>query len=192
LNESTLLPNTSFPALIAEALAPNLRHFRLTSNPTLYLDFVSYPDLEPTIRTFQSRLKPTTFGSLEFTTTASKISLFSNDFVLCALPFMPRNYLNGKTTQRTSTPLLASLHHITEYVSSNNSKNIESIMNITDLQIGALRMSRQSFVTDRALRSAVIEKWGEKGWREHIFLMDWEVGLLAAGFLTRWSIVIRK
>ncbi|KAF8077752.1 hypothetical protein FPV67DRAFT_1462876 [Lyophyllum atratum] len=194
-----LLPNTYLPAAIRETLNPSICHFRLDSviqkeaNPTLHLDFITNPYLEATIRIFQSRLKPATLGSLEFTTMASNISFLSNDFILCSLPFTSRKYLQGQTAQRTSTPLLASLRHITECLSSSTSTTtIISIRNITSEHINVLRASRQRLISDRVLRTTLIERWGEEGWREHVFLTDWEAGLLSAGFLTRWSIFIRK
>ncbi|KAF5386744.1 hypothetical protein D9615_001535 [Tricholomella constricta] len=159
----------------------------------MYLDFVAYPDLGPTIRAFKTRIKSPSSASLELTTIAPSIPFLSDDFVLCSLPFMPRKYLKDSIPRRTSTPLLTTLHSVTQYLSLGNPKTtIVSITNVTNEQVAALRISRQKLITDRAIRSGLITEWGENEWREHIFLLDWEAGLLAAGLLTRWSIVIRK
>jgi hypothetical protein len=159
------------------------------------LDFLPYSDLESSIHNIiQSRLQLRSSALFEFTTLASNIAFLSDQFIFCALPFMPRKYLEQRDRPcRTSTPLLTSLHHITKVISSGPSTvTIERITNVTAEHVMALRMIEQSLVTDRVLRLRLIKKWGIEGWREHRLMIAWEAGLLSAGHLQRWNVVVRK
>lgn len=172
-------------------LTPDLHESIVTA---VYLDFIPYYDLEDTLRNIQSHLKPGSFASFEFTTAIPHVSLFCDSFIFCALPFMPREYLEyDEMLHRTSTPLLISLHRITELLTSGTSPLIiESITNVTSAQITTLKHLDQELVGDKILRSNLIRKWGEKGWREHRLMISWEVGLLTAGYLAKWIIIVRK
>jgi hypothetical protein len=107
---------------------------------------------------------------------------------------MPRKYLlRERGSCRTSTPLLTSLHRIIEVLSSGPSNNtIERITNVTANHVTALRMMEQALVEDRVLRMDLIRKWGVEGWREHRLMIAWEAGLLSAGYLQRWNVIVRK
>jgi len=158
------------------------------------LDFLPYPELESSIRTIQARLHPGSSALFKFTSISPKIAFLSDQFVFCCLPFMPRRYLlKQDNPRRTSTPLLTSLHHITEVLSTESSTvSIQQITNVTAEHIIALRMMEQSLVTDPVRRLGMIGKWGLDGWRDHRFMIAWEAGLLSAGYLQRWNVVVRK
>ncbi|KNZ79319.1 hypothetical protein J132_10670 [Termitomyces sp. J132] len=122
----------------------------------------------------------------------SNFSLYSDSFMLCCLPFTHRKYLGRHIIQRTSTSLFINLHFVTKALSSTTSvTSISSVTNVTSEYVTVLRLWRHRIVTDKVLRTGLVENWGERGWREHVFLLDWEIGLLDAGLLTRWSIVIQ-
>jgi hypothetical protein len=53
-------------------------------------------------------------------------------------------------------------------------------------------MMEQALVEDRVLRMDLIRKWGVEGWREHRLMIAWEAGLLSAGYLQRWNVIVRK
>jgi len=164
---------------------------------TLYLDFIPHPQLEASIRNLQSVLRKGIPATLEFTTIAPHISFLSTSFILCALPFLPRKHLatdqNQETALRTSTPLLTSLHRVIELLTSTPSKlTIESILNVSASCVTGLNALEGELQDDRGIRTAFIDKWGVEGWREHRLMMAWEAGLLSAGYLTRWIVVVRK
>ena len=161
---------------------------------TACLDFLPYPDLESSIRTIQARLRPGSSALFKFTSISPKIAFLSDQFIFCCLPFMPRRYLlKQDNPHRTSTPLLTSLHHITEVLSTGSpTVSIQHITNVTAEHVTALRMMEQSLVTDPVRRLNMISKWGLDGWRDHRLMIAWEAGLLSAGYLQRWNVVVRK
>lgn len=161
---------------------------------TTCLDFVPYIELESTIRNAQVCLRPGHTVSFEFTAIAPKIPFLSDQFIFCSYPFMPRKFTpTPQVSYRTSTPLLISLPRIIEIlVSGTSTTTIETVSNVTAERAGALQLLEQELTTNRALRSAMVGKWGLKGWREHRFKLTWETALLQAGCLARWSITIRK
>jgi hypothetical protein len=158
------------------------------------IDSLPYPSLEPSVRTIQSSLQPGSIVVFEFTTIAADIPFLSDQFVFCCLPFMPRRYLpRNHSSCRTSTPLLASLHRIIEVLSSGPSNTtIKRITNVTTNHVTALHMMEQSLVNDQVVRLDLIRKWGVEGWREHRIMIAWEAGLLSAGYLQRWNVIVRK
>lgn len=176
-------------------------HHRILSNAsqtinsfTTCLDFVPYIELESAIRNAQVCLRPGHAASFEFTTIASKISFLSDRFVFCSYPFMPRKFTRTpQVPYRTSTPLQISLPRIIEILASGTSTTtIETVSNVTAERASALQLLEQELTINRALRSAIVSKWGLKGWREHRFRLTWEAALLQAGCLTRWCITIRR
>lgn len=183
--------------MLDETTTPNLRHLPQPPNisSTVYLDFIAPSDLASALRFVQSRLIPGAAATLEFTTIAPDITLLSDAFALCAVPFMPRMHARtDAASQRTTTPLLTSLHRVVELLAAAGPVpvTIESVTNATATQITALWALHSRLLADRGLRSALIDKWGEEGWREHRLMVAWEAGLLAAGYISRWIVVVRK
>ncbi|KAG6862082.1 hypothetical protein C0995_007212 [Termitomyces sp. Mi166 len=179
---------------ILESITSSFKPHFLTSvyvNPILCLDFIAYNHVERALQSFQSRLKKGITGIIRFTTMASSFPIYSDSFMLCCLPFTHRKYLGRHIVQRTSAPLLLNLHFVIKTLSSTPAASISSIANVTSEYITVLRFWRHRIVVDKALRTALVENWGERGWREHVFLLDWEIGLLDAGLLTRWSIAVQ-
>ncbi|RDB21066.1 hypothetical protein Hypma_011805 [Hypsizygus marmoreus] len=160
---------------------------------TIDIDFIEYSDLERTLRAVRSQLQPGCSVSMEFTAIEAHVTFLSDEFILCAIPFLTPKQIRPSSARRTTTPLLVSLHRITEYLTTGTSStSIETITNATSERITALRLLHKNLLTDRALRSALIRNLEEQGWREHRFMVSWEAELLAAGLLSRWAIVIRK
>lgn len=187
----------------------NLVPFYLTtasphSPPFLSLDYIPYSQIEASLKSFQTRLRDGASGTLELTTLASNIAFLSTPFIFSAIPFLPRKYLKPdtqtplRTTQRTSTPLFTSLPRIielltsTSHAGSSTQIRIESIQNVSQHTASFLQTLSTSLEDDSEVRTKFIDRWSIEGWREHRFLMDWEAGLLSAGLLTKWVIVVRK
>lgn len=160
----------------------------------VYLDFIPYSDLEHVLCAVKASLKPGTFVSFEFTTVSPDIPFLSDSFVFCSLPFMPRRYFkHDGLPRRTSMPLLISLHRVIELLTSAACPLfIETVKNVTSEHITAFGALHEALARDRILRSGSIQKWGERGWKEHRFMIAWERALLTAGYLTKWIVVARK
>jgi hypothetical protein len=46
--------------------------------------------------------------------------------------------------------------------------------------------------TDQQARKSFVAEWGADCWREHRLLSAWESGLLKAGLLMRWLVIVHK
>ena len=177
---------------------PALPHCSTSAGPVLYLDNLVPSHLESRISTFQSALKPGDSATLEFTTLGPSVTFFSKQFILCALPFLPRKHIRPRKYQRnvvhrTPTALLTSLPRVLELATAGPSPLIvEEVRNVSDKYATILDSVNGELEVDRQMRSAFIEEWGVDCWREHRLLTAWESGLLNAGFLMRWIVVVRK
>jgi hypothetical protein len=173
-------------------------HLPLCSGDTglvLCLDYLKYGHLEGLIRTLQSTMSPGDSNRLEFTTLGPSVKLLSMPFILCALPFLPRRHVHPRRheTQRTSTPLLTSLHQIIGLATSGPSPFvIDNVRNVSEEYATTLETVVRELALNRQARSSFIDQWGMECWREHRFLTEWESGLLRAGHLMKWIVVVRK
>jgi hypothetical protein len=165
----------------------------------LCLDFVSHASLEPVIRLFQSSLRPSSSATLEFTTRGSTVRFMDRSFILSALPLFPRKYFpsGNLLPQRKSTSLLTSLQHMIKLIntspnSGSPSVTIESVHNVSGEYGKLLQETAAALEDSRCVREPFVLKWGVEAWREHRFWIAWEAGLLGAGFMQRWVIVVRK
>ncbi|KAF9469266.1 hypothetical protein BDZ94DRAFT_1181937, partial [Collybia nuda] len=155
------------------------------------LDFVPYAELDPAIRTMLHFLRPGNTVSFEFTTISPKIPFLGDQYIFCSYPFMPRRFTpTSQVSHRTSTPLLISLQKIIEMLGTLTT-TIEAVSNITAESANVLQLLEQELATNSTLRSAIICRWGLKGWREYRFMLAWEAALLQAGCLAKWSVTIR-
>lgn len=93
---------------------------------------------------------------------------------------------------RTSTPLTISLYSVLGHLVKNPTAEILVIVNTSQGVIESLEFQRDSLISDSTERTTMVREHGIEYWREHCFLLAWEVGLLKAGFMKKWQIVIRK
>jgi hypothetical protein len=159
----------------------------------LCFDFLRHAHLKPFIRNLQISLEPSASVTFEFTTLGSSIASFSTPFILCALPYLPRQRDGRLLCRRTSNPLLASLHQIIELATSGSSPFvIESVRNVSGEYATILDTITAELEDNRQQRNSFIEQFGKECWREHRFLTAWESALLRVGYLTRWVVIVRK
>lgn len=163
-------------------------------NNTVSIDEIPYPHLKSSIHHIIRFLPKGTALSFQFTTLAPDIAYLSETFMICAIPFLPRIFPavpSHEDRVRTSTPLLASLHQVIDYLSSASAAaNIESMVDISQAYTKTLYSGIKDLTTVTDCRQACIDKYGHKGWREQQFLMAWEAGLLVARHLIRWHVVV--
>ena len=161
----------------------------------LDLDFVPFHHLENEISKIRSSL-PSGSTILEFSCLAPAVRFMSRDFILCALPFLLRPYKDSKEApkyNRSTAPLLTRFHTFVALLSSESSTiRIRSIVDISRWHAHSLLQLEESLSNDRHLRMTCVEEEGIAGWREKKFMLAWEAGLLRAGYLTRWQVVLVK
>ncbi len=161
---------------------------------TLCLDFLPHAHLEPFIRHLQSTLRPGTSVILEFSTLASTISLFSTQFIFCALAFLPHKHMHQP--QRTSLPLLNSLTRVVELSSTSCSTtasfSIESLENVSEKYAVALISAATELAEAREVRELYVRRFGLQGWKAQKFWMEWEAAVVRAGLLERWVLTVHK
>lgn len=164
------------------------------STYSLDLDFVPFHHLEKEINEIQSSLQLGSAINLEFSCLAPAVRFMSRDFILCAIPFLLRTYKDSKETpkhSRTTAPLLTPFKTFVDLLSSESS-TIRSIVNISRWHAHSLLQLEERLSNDRHLRMTCVQEEGIAGWREKKFMLAWEAGLLHAGFLTRWRVVLVK
>lgn len=168
----------------------------LHMDDTISIDEIPYPHLRSSIHHILHRLPPGATVSFQCTTLAPDIAYLSDNFVICAVPFLPRMFPGVPSNEdraRTSTPLLAPLHHIINcLLSASSAVKIESVMNIAQAHADTLYSKINERTTIPGCRQACIDNYGLEGWREQQFLMAWEAGLLVERHLTRWHVVVQK
>ena len=160
----------------------------------LDLDFVPFHHLGKEINKVQSSLQSGSTIILEFSCLAPAVRFMSRDFILCAIPFLLRTYKNSKEApkhSRTTAPLLTRFNTLVALLSSESSK-IRSIVDISRWHAHSLLQLEERLSNDRHLRMTCVQEEGITGWREKKFMLAWEAGLLRAGFLTRWRVVLVK
>ena len=160
----------------------------------LDLDFVPFYHLEKEINKIQSSLQSGSTTILEFSCLAPAVRFMSRDFILCAIPFFLRTYKDSKEApkhSRTTAPLLARFNTFVALLSS-KSPTIRSIVDISHWHAHSLLQLEERLSNDRHLRMTCVQEESIAGWREKKFMLAWEAGLLRAGFLTRWQVVLVK
>ncbi|KAF8891258.1 hypothetical protein BD779DRAFT_1670894 [Infundibulicybe gibba] len=158
------------------------------------IDFVPHGCLQSTISAYLSALESNTRLVVNVTTVALGTPLLSHKFLLCSLPFLPRQYLkagSGASPRRGLGSLLTPLHRIIELISQHQ-VTVKAVENVSKAREKELWALEQQLVNDRALRTSTTGNYGIEGWREHRFLTAWEAALLSNGHLVRWSVIICK
>jgi hypothetical protein len=167
-----------------------------SSSTSLDLDFVPFHHLEKEIIKIQSSLSLGSTIILEFSCLAPAVRFMSRDFILCSIPFLLRTYKGSNLKEapkhsRTTSPLLTRFNTFVALLSSESSK-IRSIVDISRWHAHSLLQLEERLSNDRHLRMTCVQEEGIAGWREKKFMLAWEAGLLRAGFLTRWRVVLVK
>ncbi|KAI0929217.1 hypothetical protein AcW1_006217 [Taiwanofungus camphoratus] len=180
----------------------------------LCLDEIPYSQLESSTRRLQSRLSPGQTVAFKFTTRCPSVSFLSTSFVLCALPFLPRRHarmgslpepssdFSSSTTSfscfyalrnRTTSPLLGSLSHFLELVTSGPAAVVvQSVQNASEEYADFLDTYVRNLEDDPHVREDFVRKWGIEGWREERFFASWEAALFSAKLLEHWVVVAHK
>ena len=162
---------------------------------TYDLDFVPFHHLEKEVNKIRSSL-PSGSTILEFSCLDPAIRFMSRDFILCAIPFLLRTYKDSNEASkysRTPAPLLTRFNTFVALLSSESSTiRIRSIVDISRWHAHSLLQLEERLSNDRDLRTTCVQEEGIAGWREKKFMLAWEAGLLRAGFLMRWRVVLVK
>jgi hypothetical protein len=156
------------------------------------LDVVPHRDLETELRRIQISYQAASSITIEFSCLASSVTFMSKQFVLCAIPLLPRTL--GKRIERkprTSTLLLTRLESIVALLSSLSCR-IVRVDNVSFGQAAILQKLEMDLVDNRSKRVECIQDLGVAGWREERFMLAWEAALLASGILVRWRIILEK
>jgi len=179
---------------IKEPLNARAAQLHSTTLYSLDLDFVPFHKLEKEINKIQFGLQSGSTTVLEFSCLAPGVRFMGRDFILCAIPFLLRTYKGSKEALkygRTTAPLLTRFNTFVALMSSKSS-TIKSIGNISCWHAQSLLQLEERLSNDRHLRMTCVQEEGIAGWREKRFMLAWEAGLLRAGFLTRWRVVLVK
>ena len=157
------------------------------------LDFVPYYDLESEIKRNMRIHKPGSTFSMEFSALAPGINLLGQTAIMCSLPFQSTfSRKHEIASYRTATPLLVSLQRVVALTSNDGSCAIESVNNVSRQRAEHLYQIEQQLTDDRKARREVVNGEGIYRWREKRLILGWEAGLLTAGLLIRWRILLKK
>lgn len=164
--------------------------------PTLKIDFLPFAHLGTFLRATKSALQPGGLLAIEFTGLSSTVSYLGDSFMLCAYPFLPcqsqRSRLSGNQDYSV-TPLKLSLSNVLDEINSgSNPLIIQGIHNISGLAAKQIHDHLQEIDADPTLRANIIERIGMESWREMKLKWDWKAGLLVAGKLENWMIIVRR
>ena len=173
--------------------AGTAQHHSNSTHP-LDLDFVPFHHLEKEIKKVQSSLQSGSTITLEFSCLAPAVRFMSRNFILCAIPFLLHTYSESKEApkhSRTTGALLTRFHTFVALLSSESS-SITSIVDISRWHAHSLLQLEERLSNDRHLRMTCVQDEGIAKWREKKFMLAWEAGLLRAGLLTRWRVVLVK
>ncbi len=168
----------------------------------LMLDDVPYRSLTAYIHTFQRSLPPGTSAIVGFSALGTS-ALTSSQFVMAALPFLPRAYVRVRASKsfetipqsarRTLTPVLTSLESVLRILSSGpDALVVDSVQNVSDSYTGYLHDYVDELVKRSSTRDKFVTQWGMEGWREEVLTGQWEAALFSAQMLKRWLVVVRK
>ncbi|KAM5532337.1 hypothetical protein V8D89_014016 [Ganoderma adspersum] len=169
--------------------------------PTISLDLVPYRHLESHVLSLKSSLASGSFLMLGLTARAANAnrSFWSKATVLTAVPFLPRRFLQprvrrfGSLTQRTTTPLLASVLSVIQLLTSGPDPfTVEVVRNVSREYADFLHQTVDELENDPAIRAAFVREWGMQGWIEERLCIAWEAALVDAGMLENWVIVVCK
>jgi hypothetical protein len=156
------------------------------------LDVVPYRDLETALRRIQAPYQAGSLITIEFSCLASGIAFMSTQFILCAIPLLPRAF--GKRTKRnprTSMLLLTRLETVVALLLS-LSYRIVCVDNVSYRQAAILQTLEMDLAGNKSKRVDCINNFGIAGWREERFMVAWEAALLISGNLVRWKIILKK
>jgi hypothetical protein len=181
-----------FQGLFLKALFKG-NHLMVCSQPTsIDLDVVPYRDLETELRRIQAPYQAGSLITVEFSCLASDIAFMSAQFILCAIPLLPRAF--GKRTKRnlrTSTLLLTRLETIISLLLSLSCR-IVCVDNVSSRRAAILQALEMDLAGNKSQRADCIKNFGLAGWREERFMFAWEAALLISGNLVRWRIMLKK
>lgn len=116
--------------------------------------------------------------------------------MLCAYPFLPCRSQRSRPSEiqdYSTTPLKLSLPTVLEEINSGPEPLIiQGIHNISGLAAGQIHKHLQEIDADPALRASIVARIGMESWREMKLKWNWRAGLLIAGKLENWMIIVRK
>lgn len=147
------------------------------------------------IRAAQAALQPGDRLAIEFTAVSPAVTFLSDCFLLCAIPFIPSRLAPVEAPLRfpTSTPLLTSFHRILDLLSSGpDPLAICSIHNLSEMYATQLRADVRAIEEHGDLRAAMVEQIGMNHWRWLKLITDWKTGLLTAGKIVTWMVIVQK
>lgn len=157
-----------------------------------YLDFLPHRSMEPFLLSLKKKTCAGPFRQsvLTFTTYESTQSSFSKEFVLTALLYT-RKPRSKAQARRSFAPLHTKLHQVLALLASGkNSLNILVTQNSSTEYAKELNEYAERLEYDPEERTAFIKTSGVQAWREERLYARWEAGLLNAGLLTRWIVLV--
>lgn len=157
-----------------------------------YLDFLPQRLMESFLLSLKKRTcaAPCRQSVLTFTTCESSLSIFSKEYVLAALLYS-RKVRSKAHARRSFAPLHTKLHQVLALLASGkNSLNILVTQNSSTEYAKELNEYAERLEYDPEERTAFIKTSGLQAWREERLYARWEAGLLNAGLLTRWIVLV--
>lgn len=136
----------------------------------------------------RTHLSGATF-SIEFTCFAPGVAFLSSCYILCLVPFLYASRGHQYRTHRFSV-LALSLQKVIGLL-NNRYASILTVTNISSKQAAVLCCRERDMVYNGNLRNRLISDEGLVGWRRERFMLLWEAGLLSAGLLFRWRIILK-
>ncbi|TFY60438.1 hypothetical protein EVJ58_g5164 [Rhodofomes roseus] len=139
--------------------------------PAISLDGVAYTLMESSVKELQASLVPGTSLTLVFTTPGTTASFPSNNFVLAALPFLPRSGFK-QTSQKqvhptnqhgpwAPAPLFSSLPQILQLLTAGpNPLVVNSIVNISEAYASSLHAYVHALEEDRVATERFVQQHG--------------------------------
>lgn len=163
-----------------------------SQSTSIDLDVVPYRNLETELRRIQAPYQAGSLITVEFSCLASDIAFMSTQFILCAIPLLPRAFGNRtKRNPRTSTLLLTRLETMVSLLLSLSCR-IVCVDNVSSRRAAILQALEMDLVGNKSKRVDCINKIGVAGWREERFMFAWEAVLLMSGNLIRWRITLKR
>jgi len=153
------------------------------------LDHIPYYRIErEVLRILRTQLSDAIF-SIEFTCFAPGITFVSPCYILCILPFLYASRSRNSYV-RNSVPSTLSLQKVIGWLSNDYATTL-SVTNISSEQAAILCEQEKCMVYNSNLRNQLIGDESLVGWRRKRFMLLWEAGLLSAGLIFRWRIILK-
>lgn len=181
------------PSAAVTNAAPAIHILRLSALPVKHF--------APLIRTALHAIPPGKMLTIEFTALAHGISVLSADYMICAVPslLLPppshthkhRHHHKQKHDPFWPAPMRTTLARILRLLSGSGARPlvVDAIHNVSERRVQQLD-AELALLDTRVGRLAVTE--GVAEWRRRKLVKQWEAGVLGAGMMEVWAVVVHR